>query len=413
MPTERCWNCNQIKRGVELCPSDDRLCPDCYESSEQQLKEQRALVVIANDKTAATVPADDLLNLVDEAAHKTIGVASGDSRKLRPKQAKSKKVKQDEQLMPRPPGDVGVNEDNGDPSRQNAVTAAASAPAATEDISALRQLVNSQQCVINKLLSRMNFVLSFLGISEADVDAEMNNDGSRPLADADVPSMPSGDSNGQDTANKVNADCELWSAVVSKRQRHHGVHTLQQSVVAAVYVDQSIKKRREASLIVSGLAPKETMPDMELFANLCTTELQVQPDIISAKRLGHLQAGKIQPILVHLKQADQAKKLISKAKLLRRSSNSVVREQVFINPNLTKAEAAAAYQIREQRRLAQQQRRQQRTTSGQPVEERSQPNDSPTAQCGGLTTKDNSDYPNLAPPYDTDAVGATDQPDNP
>jgi hypothetical protein len=125
---------------------------------------------------------------------------------------------------------------------------------------------------------------------------------------------------------------------------------------------------------------------MELFANLCTTELQVQPDIISAKRLGHLQAGKIQPILVHLKQADQAKKLISKAKLLRRSSNSVVREQVFINLNLTKAEAATAYQIREQRRLAQQQRRQQRTTSGQPVEERSQANDSrpTTAQCGGL-----------------------------
>jgi hypothetical protein len=128
MPTERCWNCNQIKRGVELCPSDDRLCPDCYKSSERQLKEQRALVAIANDKTAATVPADDLLNLADEAAHKTTGAASGDSRKLRPKQAKGKKVKQDERLMPRPPGDVGVNEDNGDPIRQNAITAAATAP---------------------------------------------------------------------------------------------------------------------------------------------------------------------------------------------------------------------------------------------------------------------------------------------
>jgi hypothetical protein len=231
MPTERCWNCNQVKRGVELCPSADRLCPDCYKSSERQLKEQR-------DKTAATVPADDLLNLVDEAAHKTNGAASGDSRKLRSKQAKGKKVKQDEQLMPRPPGDVGVDEDNGDPSRQNAVTAAASASAAPDDISALCQLVNSQQCVINKLLSHMNSVLSFLGISEADVDAEMNNDGSRSLADADVPSMPSGDSNGLDTANKVITDCEMWSAVVSKCQRHHIVRTLQQSVVAAVYVDQ-------------------------------------------------------------------------------------------------------------------------------------------------------------------------------
>jgi hypothetical protein len=41
-----------------------------------------------HDKTAATVPADDLLNLADEAAHKITGAASGDSRKLRPKQAK-------------------------------------------------------------------------------------------------------------------------------------------------------------------------------------------------------------------------------------------------------------------------------------------------------------------------------------
>jgi hypothetical protein len=69
---------------------------------------------------------------------------------------------------------------------------------------ALRQLVSSQQRVINKLLSHMNFVLSFLGISEADVAAEMNNDDSRSLADADVPSMPSDDSNDLDTANKVN-----------------------------------------------------------------------------------------------------------------------------------------------------------------------------------------------------------------
>jgi hypothetical protein len=83
--------------------------------------------------------------------------------------------------LPRPTGDVGVNEDNGDPSRQDAVTAAASAPAATEDISALRQLVNSQQCVINKLLSRMNFVLSFISpVFKKGNPANANN--YRPIA---------------------------------------------------------------------------------------------------------------------------------------------------------------------------------------------------------------------------------------
>jgi hypothetical protein len=66
--------------------------------------------------------------------------------------------------------------------------------------------------------------------------------------------------------------------------------------------------------------------------------------------------GKVQPLLVDLKQADQAKQLVTNAKRLRQSSVPETREKVFINPYLTRAEAAAAYQVRVQRRLAQQHR---------------------------------------------------------
>ena len=66
--------------------------------------------------------------------------------------------------------------------------------------------------------------------------------------------------------------------------------------------------------------------------------------------------GKIQPLLVHLKQTDQAKQLVTDAKRLRQSSDPETREKVFINPYLTRAEAAAAYQVRVQRRLALQHR---------------------------------------------------------
>jgi hypothetical protein len=59
---------------------------------------------------------------------------------------------------------------------------------------------------------------------------------------------------------------------------------------------------------------------------------------------------------VHLKNVDQAKLLASNAKKLRLSSDPVIKDKVFINPNLTRAEAAAAYQVRVQRRLALQHR---------------------------------------------------------
>jgi hypothetical protein len=106
------------------------------------------------------------------------------------------------------------------------------------------------------------------------------------------------------------------------------------------------------------LKPVVGRPDDQLFAALCSTDLSVRPDVVSAKRLGRSQVGKIQPLLIYLKQADQAQQLINSAKRLRHSANPAVRNKVFINPNLTKAEAAAAFQVRSLRRQAQQ--RQQR-----------------------------------------------------
>ena len=99
------------------------------------------------------------------------------------------------------------------------------------------------------------------------------------------------------------------SELVNESSRH-GANAFQQSVIAAVYVDQSLKKRRENSLIVTGLAPSTTTTDAELFTHLCTTEFNILPDILSTKRLGSLQTNRNQPLLVHLKQADQAKVFI-------------------------------------------------------------------------------------------------------
>jgi hypothetical protein len=65
-----------------------------------------------------------------------------------------------------------------------------------------------------------------------------------------------------------------------------------------------------------------------------------------------------------LRQRDQAEQLISSAKLLRRSSNATVRNSIVINPYVTRVEAAAAYQMRLQRRLSQRRRADQNIRDG-------------------------------------------------
>lgn len=219
------------------------------------------------------------------------------------------------------------------------------------ELDSLRQLVSNQQNEICRLQSRLNFVLSFLGITEGDstipVDGNLDSNlvaEGRTLEHLRMPGSVHGSSSVDPSVS-----CEQWSTVVSKHS-HRRTDTLQQSVVAAVYVDQERKKRRETSLIVTGLPPVAGKIDKELFVDLCSSELNVMPDVVSVKRLGHAQS-KVQPLLVYLKLADEAKKIINSAKLLRRSSVPVVRDSVYINQNLTKAEAVAAYQVRVQRRL--------------------------------------------------------------
>jgi hypothetical protein len=68
--------------------------------------------------------------------------------------------------------------------------------------------------------------------------------------------------------------------------------------------------------------------------------------------------------MVVLRQRDRAEQLISSAKLLRRSSNVTVRNNIFINPYMTRAEAAAAYELRLHRCLSQRRRADQNIRDG-------------------------------------------------
>jgi len=90
------------------------------------------------------------------------------------------------------------------------------------------------------------------------------------------------------------------------------------------------------------------------------SELGIEVEIIAYKRLGRLQSEKRRPILVVCKSADRVADVLACAKLLRNSADPEIKRMVCINPNLTKVEAKAAYELRCQRRLSAQRRASQR-----------------------------------------------------
>ena len=148
---------------------------------------------------------------------------------------------------------------------------------------------------------------------------------------------------------------------------------VQETVIAAVYVDNQRRLNRATNLVITGLAASTVLSDQQAVVELCSSEFNEVPEIVYTKRLGKPLAGRVQPLLIILKSVDQATRLLSIAKSLRQSANEQTRRDVYISANLTKAEARAAYEMRcERRRTAE------RRTS-QP-QQRNQPQNQPQSQ---------------------------------
>jgi hypothetical protein len=218
-------------------------------------------------------------------------------------------------------------------------------------ISLLQAEVQRQRELISKLQQQLCFVLTVLGVTEQEIQPTVNA-GSQ---------QSNSNSVGKTSSAEQLTNQPLWTDVVANTQHSHSyqqqkppqhVTSFQQSIIAAVYADQSERKRRESSLIVSGLRESQTQSDKVLFTNLCRDEFDVQVDVVSTKRLGRLQPSKVRPLLIFTSKADEAQHLIAAAKQLRKSLNPDVRTSVYFNRNMTKAEAEAAYRARVQRRQA-------------------------------------------------------------
>jgi len=145
----------------------------------------------------------------------------------------------------------------------------------------------------------------------------------------------------------------LWSSTITgqniqSQQPLKQLSSFRQLLVAAVYIDQHGRDIRSSSFIISGLPLSVVHSDKYIVMERCSNEFNIQVDIVSTKCLGKTSpsSNKIQPLLVHVNNVDHAKQIISSARQMRQYIASLVRDNVYINQNVTKAAASAAYELR-------------------------------------------------------------------
>jgi len=107
--------------------------------------------------------------------------------------------------------------------------------------------------------------------------------------------------------------------------------------------------KRKSNVIVSGLVEDESVDDTVAFQQLCEDYLECKPLVVSCLRLGQRTQDKPRRLLVRLREERTALSLLQSSRRLRSASDDVVRT-VYINKDLTPAEAKLAFEERQKRR---------------------------------------------------------------
>jgi hypothetical protein len=110
------------------------------------------------------------------------------------------------------------------------------------------------------------------------------------------------------------------------------------------------EKTKSLNVIVSGLPPESDRSDKDLFEGFCEENLTVKPRVVRTRRL-RKSTDNTAPakLCITLDNPDAVNNLIESSSILRRSERY---RGVFVNRDLTKAQADAAYKARCDRRDA-------------------------------------------------------------
>jgi len=110
--------------------------------------------------------------------------------------------------------------------------------------------------------------------------------------------------------------------------------------------------RRQRNVVVTGIPESDDASfDKTVFEKFCEDNLTIKPAVRNCRRLGKIDVSRTKPrlLLVELSTPDNAKELRRSATRLRYSNDESARS-VYINADLSPAEAKLSYEQRERRR---------------------------------------------------------------
>jgi len=235
------------------------------------------------------------------------------------------------------------------------------------EFTAMSEEIRSLKATVTNLRLQLDSVLSFLGIVSDNSIAAHDFPpltGTHPVQrDINVNSRYAT----ADTANNISHSQQSEQSYANVARKSAAFSApFRNAVVSAVYADFEEKDRRAKNIVISGLCTS-SQSDKVSVENLCNSEFGFTPRIVKCRRLGLPRDGRVQPLLVVLETVNDSEFLIKNARCLRRSADPVIRDSVYINPDLTKAEALTAYHRRCRRRELAAARSATRVQATQPV----------------------------------------------
>ena len=215
------------------------------------------------------------------------------------------------------------------------------------EVNTLKTIITKHESTIANLERKLNTILNAFNIQSTDVIPDTGNIMSTSvLSDRPVQQL----THPQPTSSQPGA-VNVNPTITRTAPPDPTVKLLRQNIIATVYTDLKDHERRSRNIVISGVPFTNEANDPPCVQNMLECEFKVKPVIVRCRRLGKVQPGRIQPLLVTFRNDDQASFLISNAKQLRNSADLYTKQSVFINRDVTKAEAYADFIARRDRRL--------------------------------------------------------------
>ena len=213
------------------------------------------------------------------------------------------------------------------------------------DLKEFTNEISELKGVIKTLQDKLSFVLSFLGITEDMLPVKaMPSSQQSAVTVSESLSVASeiitdGSSESESRSQLYHRSSPIdnqtshpsTSYAIAVRQPASLSLPLKQAVVSAVYADFEEKDRRSRNVVISGLSVS-SMPDKTAVINLCQSEFGFTPQVLKCRRLGRSIPARVQPLLVVFQSSSEAENLIRNARLLRHSSDPVIKNSVTSIP---------------------------------------------------------------------------------